>query len=133
MARDNQDWKPEEKLEIVFEGLERNRNVTTVCKKHGISRDTYYTWKKQLSQGACTYWEEQSVGRKGKHSFSTKSEAEAAYVNQARKLEEAHETKENLLKKLEGVTLQRDFTEFRLSLREQTQKKTTKPKRKNGS
>lgn len=132
MAKNNREWKPEEKLAIVFEGLEKKRNVKPVCEKHGISRDTFYTWKKQLSSSACTFWDEQSAGRKGKYSFSTKSEAEAAYVEQSNELEKTKETTEQLLKKLEGVTLQRDFSEFRLSLREEDQKKTSKRKKNNG-
>jgi len=45
-------WNPRRKLEIVLEGLVSNTVVAEVCRQNGISITQYYTWKKQLFNGA---------------------------------------------------------------------------------
>lgn len=38
---------PEEKMEIVLEGLQ-NDNISESCRKHGIYESQFYQWKKDL-------------------------------------------------------------------------------------
>jgi len=38
---------PEEKMEIVLEGLQ-NDNISETCRKHGIYESQFYQWKKRL-------------------------------------------------------------------------------------
>lgn len=45
-------WSPRRKLEIVLEGLRSDAAVAEVCRQNGISTTQYYTWKKQLLNGA---------------------------------------------------------------------------------
>ncbi len=120
--------EPEDKLAIILAGEKESTTVKEVCDKHGISRDTYYRWKRELEEAAEQYWDEKSPGRKSKDTFSTKSEAEAAY--QKLKHKQAEELLE-LKKQLEGTTIQRDFYKFRLSLRDA--KKNSSSKKKDGS
>jgi transposase len=37
-----------EKLEIVLEGMQSERGIAEVCRRHGISSTLYYRWRDQL-------------------------------------------------------------------------------------
>ena len=104
---------PEEKLKIVLEGLTKDITITDLCNKYDISRETYYTWKKELENGALKNWSKKTPGRNGKNHFDDKSKAEKAYQKTKKELEQKNEKIYELKKKLEGVTLQRDFAQFR--------------------
>lgn len=123
--------EPEERLAIVLEGQKESTIVKDVCEKYGISRDTYYRWKRELKEAAEQYWTDKRPGRKGKDDFNSKSEAEAAYQQQKQENEKKDKELFELKKQLEGTTLQRDFYRFRLSLRDA--KKNSKSKKNNGS
>ena len=41
-----------EKLEIVLEGMQSERGVAEVCRRHGISSTLYYRWRDQLMGNA---------------------------------------------------------------------------------
>jgi len=47
----NKKRSAEEKLEIVFEGLE-NGNIAETCREHGIYESQFYQWKKKLLNSA---------------------------------------------------------------------------------
>ena len=108
---------PDEKLKIVLEGLTEDITITDLCKKYDISRETFYTWKKELKDGALKHWSEKTPGRNGKDHFETKLEAKKAYKKTQEKLEQQKKENFELKKKLEGVTLQRDFYQFRFENR----------------
>ncbi len=38
------EWKPEEKLAIVLDGL-KGRGVSEICREYGISETQYYKWR----------------------------------------------------------------------------------------
>jgi len=122
--------KPEEKLQVVLEGLRGDTTVKAVCDKYNISRDTYYRWKNELMQGACMFWEEQKPGRKSKDHFETRSEAEKAFRQLQEDIKQKDEQIYQLRKEIEGLKIQRDFLQFCLDLRS---KKNSSSRRKNGS
>jgi len=45
-------WAPEEKMQIVIEGLSRKTTVEKVCKQHGLHQTQYFEWRKQLVDSA---------------------------------------------------------------------------------
>ena len=46
-------WKPEEKLKIVMEGLRADCTVSELCNRHQITQTQYYQWRdKLLSDGS---------------------------------------------------------------------------------
>jgi len=122
--------KAEEKLAIVIEGQKESTTVSEVCKKHGISRDTYYRWKDEIYEAVDNYYSNKSPGRKGEDDFANKSEAESAYREKKQKLKEKDKEIYELKKRLEGASIQRDFYRFRLEL---DAKKNSEQKKNNGS
>ena len=108
---------PEVKLKIVLEGLTEDITITELCKKYDISRETFYTWRDELKDGALKHWSDKTPGRNPDHHFETKSEAEQAYKEAQEELEQQKEENFELKKELEGVTLQRDFYQFRFENR----------------
>ena len=47
-------WSAEEKLQIVLEGLKPHANVEEVCRRHGMHRSQYYTWRERALAGTKT-------------------------------------------------------------------------------
>lgn len=45
-------WTPQEKLQIVLEGLRGEQEVADVCRRHGISPTQFYDWKAKLMKSA---------------------------------------------------------------------------------
>ena len=46
-------WKPDEKLKIVMEGLRADCTVSELCNRHQITQTQYYQWRdKLLSDGS---------------------------------------------------------------------------------
>jgi len=43
-------WKKEEKLSAVLDGL-KGREVSEICREHGISRGQYYKWREEAIDG----------------------------------------------------------------------------------
>ena len=41
-----------EKFEIVLEGMQSERGIAEVCRRHGISTTMYYLWRDQLMSNA---------------------------------------------------------------------------------
>ena len=119
-----------ERLAIVIEGQKESNTVKEVCEKHGISRDTYYRWKKEIDEAVSQYYAEKSPGRKGEDDFESKSEAESAYQEKKQELKEKDKEIYELKKQLEGTTIQRDFYKFRLEL---DAKKNSEKKKNDGS
>jgi transposase-like protein len=57
------DFTPEEKVDIVFEGMNNDITITELCEKYDISRKTYYDWKNEIKSSAINKWENTKVGR----------------------------------------------------------------------
>lgn len=51
----NKKLSPEEKSEIILEGLSKNTKIKELCKKYSISKMQFYRWKKKFIE----------AGRKG--------------------------------------------------------------------
>jgi len=45
-------WTPEEKMQIVLEGMRGDATVAEVCRRHGISATLYYEWKDKVMNSA---------------------------------------------------------------------------------
>lgn len=41
-------WSPEEKLQIVLEGLKESTSLSALCNRYQISQTQYYQWKDRL-------------------------------------------------------------------------------------
>ncbi len=41
-------WTPQQKLEIVLEGLKENSTLAELCNRYQISQTQYYQWKDRL-------------------------------------------------------------------------------------
>jgi transposase-like protein len=41
-----------QKAEVVLAGLRGDRSVREVCRKHGIAKTLYYSWRDKLLEGA---------------------------------------------------------------------------------
>lgn len=119
--------KAEDKVKIVLEGLGSENNVSKICDKYRISRQTFYNWKNDLIDGATERFKSKKPGRKKQEKFASKEEAEAALESMKKEIQA-------LKKEKEGLEIQRDFAKFRLKLRtDEEEKKTSKQKKKNGS
>lgn len=42
---------PDEKMQILNEGMQPGAVVTEICRKHGIGSSTYYKWKREAVSG----------------------------------------------------------------------------------
>lgn len=65
---------PEEKLEIVMEGIKERKSIAEICRTHGISQTLFYRWREQFFEG----------GKKGLTNGKT---GEAAYRAEIEKLQ----------------------------------------------
>jgi len=74
---DAKDYTPEERLAIVIEGMSGEQNITDLTEKYGISRDTYYVWKRQLQQFLDKTWGTQNAGRKPKDKAKDLTQAQS--------------------------------------------------------
>ena len=45
-------FSPEEKLQIVLEGIANENGISEVCRRHGINPTQYYSWRKRLMSSA---------------------------------------------------------------------------------
>jgi len=45
------EWTPEQKWEIVLEGL-KSGNIAETCRRYEIAPNLYYRWKDEAQQGA---------------------------------------------------------------------------------
>ncbi len=45
-------YKPEEKLRIVMEGINRTISIADLCRKYNIGTARFYYWKNQLTNSA---------------------------------------------------------------------------------
>jgi len=54
-------WTPEEKLEIVLDGMRGDQSVSDVCRKHGLNPAMYYTWRDKLFKHAKDIFEHENI------------------------------------------------------------------------
>lgn len=108
-------FSAQQKLKIVFEGLNKENPITDICEKYNISRQTFYDWKNELADSALNNWENKQVGRKSKDQISSIEKAQ-------RKLDELQQKKEQLEEELQETKkesaiyqLQRDYIKFSLT------------------
>lgn len=52
MAQSKRKFTPQQKFEIVKEGLLSGAQIAEVCRRHGISTTLYYDWQKKFFDGA---------------------------------------------------------------------------------
>ena len=52
-------YAPEEKVQIVLEGLRGEAQVSEVCRRHGITTNRYYQWRDRLMRSAREGFREQ--------------------------------------------------------------------------
>ena len=52
MAHQRRNFTPQQKFEIIKEGLLSGAQVSEVCRRHGISTALYYDWQKKFFDGA---------------------------------------------------------------------------------
>lgn len=57
-------FSPEEKYQIVQEGRQSRKGVKSVCKKYGLSRETFYQWEARIKEGALSALEDKPPGPK---------------------------------------------------------------------
>lgn len=66
IKKEAKDYTPEERMQIIVEGMNGDSNIKEIADKYNISRDTYYSWKNALLGSAKELWEENHAGRKKK-------------------------------------------------------------------
>lgn len=91
MVKSQRKFTPQEKFEIVKEGLLSGARISEVCRRHGISTVTYYDWQKKFFDGAIS-------GLKHKPRQSKKNTIEQQQKDRIKRLESviAEITEENL-------------------------------------
>ena len=52
MGSKRRSWTSKEKMRIVLAGMSGDIEVSELCRREGISPTQYYSWKKQLNEGA---------------------------------------------------------------------------------
>lgn len=45
-------WTPDEKLQIVIEGIRNETTIAEICRRHQICGAQYYKWKDRFFEGA---------------------------------------------------------------------------------
>ena len=115
--------RAEDKVKIVLEGLSSEHNVSEVCDKYGISRQTFYNWKNDLVNSATEHFKSQKPGRKKQNQFASIQEAEAAFEDMEKEIQA-------LKKQKEGLKIQRNLAKFMLKTRTEDNEKKPQNKRK---
>jgi putative transposase len=98
MIKQRRKFTPQQKFEIVKEGLLSGAHISEVCRRHGISTVTYYDWQTKFFNGAIS-------GLKPKSRNLKKNTIEQKQHDRIKRLESviAEITEENLsLKKTFG-------------------------------
>ena len=83
-------WSPEQKLQIVLEGMHGDRSVSEVCRKYGVTDTQFYTWKDKLMKSAG------EIFRRKKNDKATTKELRLITENDRMKSVIAEITAENL-------------------------------------
>ena len=108
-------FTPDEKVEIVFEGMKNDINITELCDKYNISRKTYYDWKKEVKSSAINKWENTKVGRNPKDEIPSLQKAQEKIVELKEKQKSLEEAVKEISKKKAHTKLQKDYIKFRLT------------------
>lgn len=58
-------WTPEQKLRIVLESLQSDRQVAEICRREGLSPNMIYKWRQQLMGSAQAVFADKRGQRKG--------------------------------------------------------------------
>lgn len=91
------------KAEIVLEVLREEQELSEIAAKHNINPNQIRTWKKAFLEKAASVFEE------------SKQEREAKRMER-----EAAEEKENMLKTIGQLTMERDFLQSQVMKKEKT-------------
>lgn len=136
-------FTPEEKWAIVQEGRQGSRNVSRVCKKHGISRETFYTWEEQIKQAALAALTNETPGRKPANQPTTMSEARALLNEHGEREAELAQRIQHLENRKRLLELQHEWVQFRINQMPEAElramfdqiskKKDTRSKKNDGS
>lgn len=108
------EFTPEKKWQIIREGRNKPRNISTVCAKYGISRETFYEWERQVEAAALAALRGEKPGPKpaGYIADPAAREQLEAVEHQRQALEK--EVRE-LRKQVYLKTLEQDWIKFRIS------------------
>ncbi len=55
-------YTPEQKYQIVMEGRKNNRNISQVCEKYNITRETFYQWEARIQEAALKSLQDKTPG-----------------------------------------------------------------------
>jgi len=88
-------WTPEQKLQLVLESLQSDRQASEICRREGLAPSELYKWRKQLLASAGTVF----TDKRGRRTGEDPQIARLAADNQRMKGVIAEITAENLVLK----------------------------------
>lgn len=80
MSTKRKQRSPQEKLEIVLQGMRDDTTISEVCREHGIYATQYYEWKDKLLKAAPEIFARPSKDREKERLESEKKELEKTVV-----------------------------------------------------
>ena len=95
-------YKPEEKLQIVLEGMSGTIQISDLCRKYGIQSSRFYDWKDKLLKSSANIFDDR--GRKSTADLRTIEE-------QRRELSTLRETVTELV--TENLQLKKNIGNYR--------------------
>ena len=90
--KEHRTWTPQQKLQLVLESLQSDRQVAEICRREGLSPSKLYEWRKQLLASAGAVF----ADRRGRRPGEDPRIAKLAADNQRMKDVIAEITAENL-------------------------------------
>ena len=93
--RGRRTWTPEQKLQLVLESLQSDRQAAEICRREGLAPSRLYKWRQQLLASAGTVFADKRGCRSGEDPQITRLAAD----NQRMKNVIAEITAENLVLK----------------------------------
>lgn len=76
MAKKKQKFTPEEKLNIVLEGIRGDTSVAEICRRYGIYHSDYYRWRDKVMDSAITSLKENGKKKDNPELIALKQERE---------------------------------------------------------
>jgi len=76
MSKKKRKFTPQEKLEIVLEGMRGDTSVAEICRRYGIYHSDYYRWREKVMDGAIASLKENGKKKNDPEIKSLKEEKE---------------------------------------------------------